>query len=133
MKRYALALAHAFLGWILCAATMGTAMAVTTEANALIIHLIAVPFLAVGITMFYRRQPSPLGPIAWAALLLGVIASMDALVVAGLILGSFEMFGSLIGIWIPFALLFVCSTVTGWLMDSSRARLLAEAPAHSSE
>ena len=36
-------LVHAFVGWLLCAATMGIGMAVTTMQNALIIHAIAAP------------------------------------------------------------------------------------------
>jgi hypothetical protein len=42
-KNILILLAHALIGWALCAATMGIGMAVTTLNNALIIHAIAAP------------------------------------------------------------------------------------------
>jgi hypothetical protein len=118
MKRIGTAITYAVLGWILCGATMGTALALTSEPRALLIHLLAAPVLAAAVTVLYRRRPSPIRPLAWAALLLGMIALLDAVVVAWLLLGTFEMFASVIGIWIPFALIFTTSTVVGRLMDT---------------
>jgi hypothetical protein len=45
-------LVHAFVGWLLCAATMGIGMALTTMQNALIIHAIAAKRMS-----WFRRRP----------------------------------------------------------------------------
>ena len=46
-------LVHAFVGWLLCAATMGIGMAVTTLQNALIIHAIAAPIFFALISLVF--------------------------------------------------------------------------------
>jgi len=43
-KKLLVILAHAFVGWALCAATMGIGMAVTTLQNTLVVHAIGAPF-----------------------------------------------------------------------------------------
>ena len=45
--------AHAFLGWALCAATMGIGMAVTSLDNTLVIHAIAAPIFFAGVSLVY--------------------------------------------------------------------------------
>ena len=42
-RKLIIVLVHAFVGWALCAATMGIGMATTSVENALIIHAIGVP------------------------------------------------------------------------------------------
>ena len=42
-KKIGTILIHAFIGWALCAATMGIGMATMTIQNALIIHAIGAP------------------------------------------------------------------------------------------
>jgi len=71
-------LAHAFIGWFLCAATIVIGMAVTSLIITLIIHAIVAP-------IFFA----------------GVIA-MDFFIVALLMNRSLEMFTSPLGTWIPF-------------------------------
>ncbi len=51
----AILLAHAFVGWALCGATMGIGMAITTLNNALIVHAIAAPIFFACISLVYFR------------------------------------------------------------------------------
>jgi hypothetical protein len=106
-------LAHAFIGWMLCAATIGIGMAMTSLNNALIIHAIAAPIFFAAISWFYFRKFNYTSPLHTALIFIAFVIGMDFFVVAMLINHSFEMFTSLLGTWIPFALIFVSTYLTG--------------------
>jgi hypothetical protein len=106
-------LAHAFVGWALCAATMGIGMAATSPENALIIHAIAAPIFFAGVSLVYFQKFNFTTPLQTAFIFVGFVIAMDFFVVALLILGSFEMFTSLLGTWIPFGLIFGSTWLTG--------------------
>ena len=112
-KKTIVVLLHAFIGWMLCAATMGIGMAVTTLNNALIIHAIAAPVFFTGISLVYFRRFAYTSPLQTAFIFLAFVMAMDFFVVAMLINRSFEMFASLLGTWIPFALILASTWVTG--------------------
>jgi hypothetical protein len=106
-------LAHAFLGWMLCAATMGLGMAATSLNNALIIHAILAPIFFAMVSLVYFRKFNYTTPLRTAIIFTTFVIAMDFFVVAMLINRSFEMFTSLLGTWIPFALIFTATTLTG--------------------
>lgn len=120
-SKIAILLAHAFVGWMLCAATMGIGMAVTSLDNALIIHAIVAPIFFTGISLFYFHKFNFTTPFQTAAAFIAFVIAMDFFVVAMLINRSFEMFTSLLGTWIPFALIFASTWVTGLLTLKSHA------------
>ncbi len=123
-QKIAIILAHAFLGWLLCFATIGIGMAVTTMNNTLIIHAILAPLFFAVISYFYFRRFNFTTPLQTAVIFLGFVILMDFFVVALLINRSFEMFTSLLGTWIPFALIFLSTYLTG-LLTVKRARVSA--------
>jgi hypothetical protein len=106
-------LAHAFVGWALCAATMGIGMSVTSLNNALFIHAIAAPIFFAGLSLVYFRKFNYTAPLQTAVIFIAFVIGMDFFLVAMLINRSLEMFTSLLGIWIPFALIFISTVVTG--------------------
>jgi hypothetical protein len=106
-------LVHAFVGWALCAATIGIGMSVTSLSNALIIHAIAAPVFFVGVSLVYFRRFNCTTPVQTAFSFVAFVIAMDFFVVAMLINRSFEMFASLLGTWIPFALIFTSTYLTG--------------------
>jgi hypothetical protein len=114
-----LILAHAFVGWMLCAATMGIGMAVTSIDNALIIHAIGAPIFFAGVSWVYFRKFNFTTPLQTAAIFIAFVIAMDFFVVAMLINHSFEMFASLLGTWFPFALIFASTCLTGKLVLQS--------------
>ena len=121
-QKIAIILAHAFLGWLLCFATIGIGMSVTTLSNALVIHAILAPFFFAAISYFYFRRYNFTTPLQTAVIFIGFVMLMDFFVVALLINRSLEMFASLLGTWIPFALIFLSSYLTGMLTVRSSQR-----------
>lgn len=112
-KRIGLTLGHAVAGWGLCGAAMFGAMAVTTTARALIIHAVAAPIIFAGVSYVYFRFHGSWQPLGAAAAFLGVVVALDLFVVALFIETSFEMFTSVVGTWLPFALIFFSTWCTG--------------------
>jgi hypothetical protein len=106
-------LVHAFVGWALCAATMGIGMAVTSLENALIIHAIGAPIFFTVVSLLYYRRFNYTTPLLTAGIFVGFVVAVDFLFVGLLINRSLAMFSSLLGTRIPFALTFASSYVTG--------------------
>jgi hypothetical protein len=113
--KIAIILAHAFVGWMLCAATMGIGMAVTSMNNTLIIHVIGAPIFFAAVSLVYFRKFNFTKPLQTATIFTAFVIAMDVFVVAMLINKSFDMFTSLLGTWIPFVLIFTSTYVTGLL------------------
>ena len=113
--------AHAFVGWALCAATMGIGMAVTSLNRALIIHAIAAPIFFAGVSLVYFGKFNYTTPLLTAGIFIAFVIGMDFFVVALLINKSLDMFTSLIGTWIPFALIFSSTWLTGRLVTPPRS------------
>jgi len=113
LKKVAVILAFAGVGWAGCAATMGFGMAVTSEGNALIIHAIAAPLIFGALALIYFTKFKYTSPLLTAAIFLSVVIAVDFFVVALLMLKSFEMFRSPLGTWIPFALIFFATYLMG--------------------
>lgn len=114
-------LAHAFASWALCAATMGIGMAVTSMNTILIIHAILAPIFFAVISLLYFRRFHYTTPLQTAGIFIVFVIGMDFFVVALLINHSMEMFTSLLGTWIPFALIFASTWLTGTMITRARA------------
>lgn len=112
-------LAHAFVGWALCAATMGIGMAVTSLDNTLIAHAIGAPIFFAIVSLVYFKKFNFTTPLQTATIFIAFVIAMDFFVVAMLINRSFEMFTSLLGTWIPFALIFTSTYLTGLFASRS--------------
>jgi hypothetical protein len=84
----------------------------------LIIHAVGAPVGFAVITWFYYRKFGFTPPLQTASLFLTVVIALDVFVVALLIERSFAMFTSPLGTWIPLALIFLSTLVTGLVMKS---------------
>ncbi len=124
VKKILIILAHAFVGWALCAATMGIGMSVTTVGNTLIIHAIGAPIFFCCVSLVYFRKFNYTTPLQTALYFLAFVVAMDFFVIAILINRSFEMFASFLGTWLPFTLIFASTYFTGRFIASSRKVLL---------
>ncbi|HEX7555598.1 MAG TPA: hypothetical protein VF338_03160 [Leptolinea sp.] len=113
-------LTFALIGWMLCAATMGIGMAMTSIEGALIIHAIAAPCFFTAISMVYFSRYKYLSPFKTALVFLGFIIGMDFFVVALLINHSLDMFASILGTWLPFTLIFLSTWITGEIVNRSQ-------------
>jgi hypothetical protein len=120
-KHLQVTLAHAFIGWVLCFATMGIGMSTTSQNNALIIHAIAAPIWFGLVAWNYFSRFGYTSPLRTALIFVGFVVGADFFVVALIILRSLEMFASLLGTWIPFGLIFLSTYLVGLqLKNSSR-------------
>ncbi len=108
--------AHAFVVWVLCFATIGIGMKVTSQRKALIVHAIAAPLYAAAATAVYFSFFANTTPIVVAIYFVGFIVVLDFFLVALLILRSLDMFRSVLGTWLPFFLIFIASLITGLLI-----------------
>ncbi len=111
---------HAFIGWALCAATMGIGMAVTTLETTLIIHAIGAPIYFAAVSAVYFTRFRYTRPLPTALIFVGFVMVVDFFVVALLINKSLAMFASPLGTWIPFALIFTSTLVTGTLLSRKK-------------
>lgn len=113
IKRTLIVLAHAFVSWALCTATMLIGMAVMSLQNALIVHAIGAPIFAGLVSLFYYRRFHYTTPLQTAVIFVAFAILVDFFVIALLVNKSLEMFTSLLGTWIPFALMFASAFLTG--------------------
>lgn len=116
VRKVIVILAHAFVGWALCFATMGIGMQTMRLQNALIVHAIAAPVVFGLISLIYFKRPNYTTPIQTALIFTSFVILMDFFVVALLIEKSFVMFTSPIGTWIPFASIFLSTYTVGILI-----------------
>lgn len=110
-------LVHAFIGWALCAATMGIGMAVTTTETTLIAHAIGAPIFFGLVSWSYFGRFNHTTPLQTAFIFVGFVILVDFFLVALVINRSLEMFASLLGTWIPFVLIFGSTYLTGAYMN----------------
>jgi hypothetical protein len=125
VKKLIVLLAHAFVGWLLCAATMGIGMAVTSLESALIVHAIGAPVFFTGVSLVYFRKFNYTAPLQTALIFTGFVIIVDFFVVALLINRSLAMFASPLGTWIPFAMIFTSTYLTGLITSGSFNRKTA--------
>ena len=125
IKKAFIILLHALLGWVLCGATIYICKMITTEQNTLIIHAILAPIYFAALSIVYFRRFNFTKPIVTAVVFVSIIMILDFLVVGLLINRSPSMFESLLGTWIPFALIFVSTFLTSTicLMIKNRTKL----------
>jgi hypothetical protein len=122
LSKIVILLAHAFVGWVLCFATIGIGRAITSMEITLIVHAVLAPIFFAIISLVYFRKFNFTTPLQTAVIFIAFVMAMDFFVVAILINKSFEMFSSLLGTWIPFALIFFSTYLTGVLITHTGQR-----------
>jgi len=113
-------LAHAFVLWALCGATIGIAFQITSHGTAIIIHAIGAPIIALIISLHYYKKYNFTNPAPTAVIFVLLIIALDAGVVAPFIEKSYEMFTSGLGTWILFGLIFLSTYLTGLFCRDGR-------------
>lgn len=124
---------HGSLGWASCAAAMATLLRLAPLGVALTLHAVLAPLIFVAIAAHYFRGWGARDPLPTAVTWTSAVMLLDAAIVAGAVLHDFNMFRSLAGTWLPFALIFSVTWATGTLlamMPSPAQR--ARAPARRS-
>jgi hypothetical protein len=84
---------------------------------AIAIHAVAGPLIFTGIAIGYFRAQGARDPLPTAIAFMAIVAALDAVVVAGLVLRDLAMFTSFAGTWLPFVLIFLATWLTGLAMS----------------
>lgn len=132
-KKIFIILVHAFIGWALCTASMVIGMATMSLQSALIVHAIGAPIIFTLISLVYFNKFNYTQPLQTALIFVSFVIVVDFFVVALLINRSLDMFASPLGTWIPFALIFTSTYVTGLLTVRSSKQQTASLVGHGSK
>ena len=117
--KFLVVLAHAFIGWALCGAIMGIGPIFLSMETTLILHAIGAPIIFAAVSWNYFNRFGYTTPLQTALSFTSFVILMDFFLVSWIILGNFEMFASVLGTWLPFALLFTATYLTGSYVGAS--------------
>ena len=117
-------LVQGLIGWALCGSIIGIGRNITTMENTLIIHAVGVALIFSMISWIYFRYFNFTTPLQTAAVFVIFAVLMDLFVIATFVEKSYAMFASVLGTWIPFALIFLSTYLVGWIVNRSNRKLL---------
>ncbi len=120
-KKTMILLIHAVIVWALCGATVGIGRSFFSMELTLIIHAVGAPIIAALVSLVYYRRFNHATPIQTASVFLLVVVVLDAGLVAPVFEKSYGMFKSVLGTWIPFALIFLSTYITGLTVNRKNA------------
>ena len=111
----AILLGFAVAVWMFCGALVGIGRQYMSMNATLIAHAVGAPIGALILSWLYFRNYAFTGPFVTATVFVATALTLDFLVVALLIEESFDMFRSVLGLWLPQTLIFVTTFATGLL------------------
>ncbi|MBO0756691.1 MAG: hypothetical protein J2P54_12580 [Bradyrhizobiaceae bacterium] len=111
IKEIGVIVGFALVGWLVCGATIGLGFSLTSETGALILHAIVAPVTFAVLAFVYAKHFGYTSALTTAVVWLALVMALDLFVVALLVKHSFAMFRSVLGTWLPFALIFLASWV----------------------
>lgn len=106
-------LPHALAGWAYCGMLIGVGRRLLSLDAALVVHAVGAPVGFALISLLYFKRFVCTTPLQTAVAVLAVVVGMDVFLVAPVFEGSYAMFASPLGTWIPFALIFAATYLTG--------------------
>ena len=115
--------AYATVGWAACAAVMAVLLQLSSLGVSLGVHAVAVPVVFTLVARRYFRASGARDSVDTAVAFVSVAALLGLIVVAGLVQGNVAMFRSVMGTWIPFALIFAMTLAIGewrWMAPPPR-------------
>jgi hypothetical protein len=101
------------VGWALCGAIVFIGRSLTDMQTTLIVHAIGAPIIFMLLSMLYFSKFKYTSPLQTAVAFLAIVILLDFFIVALIIERSMDMFLSLLGTWIPWALIFLSTYLTG--------------------
>ncbi|MFQ5555166.1 MAG: hypothetical protein ACE5GC_07350 [Acidimicrobiia bacterium] len=106
-------LGHWLAGWAVCTSIMAVGPLAMTMDATLVVHAAAAPAVFGGLSWRYFMRYGDTTPLQTAALFAALVAIVDFVLVAVIIMRSLEMFASPLGTWIPFSLIFASTFTAG--------------------
>ena len=118
---------YGLVGWALCALVMAGLLRATSLTTALVLHGLIAPAIFAVIAHRYFAARGAREPLATAFGFVGIVALLDLVIVAGLAHRGLAMFGSILGFWLPLALIFGVTIAVGTIssmlpLQSGRGR-----------
>lgn len=120
---------YGVVGWALCAVAMVLLLAITSQVAAVVLHAVVGPMIFAVVAWRYFRPRGAREPLPVAFLFTATVLVLDTVVVALLFQRSLALLASFAGFWLPLALIFVATLVTGGIMSTLPWPKPAE-PAH---
>jgi len=112
---------HAFAGWALSAAVLGVSLELTSLTFALVIHALCVPVIFGVISLYYFMNFAYTTPLQTSILFVSFVVFMDFFVIGLFFKPVFAMVATLLGLWIPLALIFAGTFLIGvFIRNQSR-------------
>ncbi len=112
-RQLAIVLAFGLVGWAVCGSIIGIGRSLASLDAALVAHAIGAPIVFAAVSIVYFRLFNFTAPLRTAVIFVSTIAFMDVFVVSILLERSFAMFASIIGFWVPTALIFLATYLVG--------------------
>ena len=109
-------LLFALLVWAVCGMTMGLALTWLPETAALWLHAGVATLTAASAASIYAGRDGAFGALTTAGAFSGLALTLDLTVVAPSIMGSYAMFASVLGVWVPLIGIFAAA----WLAVNVR-------------
>ena len=106
-------LLHALAGWAYCGMLIGVGRRFLSIDATLVVHAVGAPIGFVLLSLLYFKRFACTTPLQTAVVFLAVVVGMDVFLVAPVFERSYAMFASPMGTWIPFALIFAATYLTG--------------------
>ena len=122
LKQIIIILILGLLGWALCGAILFIGMSVTSLQTTLILHAIGAPIIFTAISLIYFTKFNYTSPLQTSVVFLLIVVLMDFFLVGIVINRSLDMFRSLLGTWIPFALIFLSTYLTGLAVEARASK-----------
>lgn len=110
-------LLHGIAGASVCAALMALLLGAGASTAAIVIHALAAPMVFAWVAVHYFGARGARDPLPTALTFTGLMALFELAVVAGLVQGSLDMLRSVVGSWLPFALVFAVTWAIGEIMS----------------
>jgi hypothetical protein len=118
--KIAIIVAHAIVGWAFCGAIMAIGPQIFSMQTTLVIHAIGGPLGFALLSFFYFKKFGFTTPMQTAIVFLAIVIGLDFFLVAMVFEKSFAMFASVLGTWIPFALIFAATYFTGRFINKKQ-------------
>ena len=103
--------------WGACGAVIAIGRQLWSLDTTLRVHLAAASVISFVVSAIHRMLAPDFNFLLRATVLTGLVAILDAIVVAPLFERSYAMFRSLIGTWLPFAAIFLAGVAAGFRLQ----------------
>jgi hypothetical protein len=120
IKKIVVLFCFSLIGWALCGGVIALGRNVATMDITLIMHAVAVPIIFSILSWLYHKKYNYTSSVITGLVFLCFALIMDYFVVAMLIEKSYDMFKSVLGVWIPFALIFLSTLFVGLYVNSKK-------------